>query len=625
MAVSRYSQYYQPEYTPEPLDALLQVGMMKRQQLVDNVKQRNEAVDLLGNIPSVGLADTNKKNEILQQAEDRMNEISKSGRKFDDPLIAAEINSVVHGVMNNPDIQKIVGDYKAYQTYLGNTAKLKGEGKYSESHDFPVASRWASFMDDPQYTTAPIMSQYTNIDTPSDYRERINKLFDKVKMSGSVVETTDGKWIYKTTRKQVNPNDLIKWGLQQGFLTQNDLKSLKYDANYQYQGLGSDYKKQISPTEYEDGYYNKVLSDTAPFYGQYETGDEIQLRGDYLAAYSKSLDEISADTVPAYAPGVPTNTQKFNFKVGDKGEVIVGSKDRSALINEQNHILNVAGAMMQPLSGLTAAFLNRINYAFKNGETVDPNQLPTEDKLYYKDLENKVQQARIAEGKAPLTGEALNKGIHNYLEAVQNNINDLGNPVINQYKNPKQVEKESQLYFIPGEGKNAGKTTLQGAYVTRKFYTPQFNGTALSGEQWLEKFGGSTQPKAIGSFGPDNPYTAYGMPIQTGDGKLHWMEGDIDQVQRNPVNQYSHQIYLSKWQVGSNSNYFPLPIGDKDYIGGSNYDPETNSYDFRIIDKQGNTLKESKIGNGGEFQTPEEAIYNLIMNYETVGKELNGK
>lgn len=623
MAVSRYSQYYQPEYTPEPLDALLQVGMMKRQQLVDNVKQRNEAVDLLGNIPSVGLADTNKKNEILQQAEDRMNEISKSGRKFDDPLIAAEINSVVHGVMNNPDIQKIVGDYKAYQTYLGNTAKLKGEGKYAESHDFPVASRWANFMDDPQYTTAPIMSQYTNIDTPSDYREKLTSLFDKVKASGSVVENTDGTWIYKTSRKEVKVDDLIKWGLNQGYLSQNDLKSIRYDAGYQYNALDPNTQKAIPESTFENAYYRKVVNDIAPFFAYKETGDEIQANPYGLQRSGKALDEISADTVPAYAPGVPTNTQKFNFTVGDNGEVTVGQRSIKEIVKDNWNIYGI-NANGVPLMGVVMSVANTIRNAFA-GDVVDPNKLPTIDRLYYEDLGAKVQQARADEGKPPLKGKELNTAISNYMDAIKENANDLGNPVINQYKNPKQVEKESQLYFIPGEGKNAGKTTLQGAYVTRKFYTPQFNGTALSGEQWLEKFGGSTQPKAIGSFGPDNPYTAYGMPIQTGDGKIHWMEGDIDQVQRNPVNQYSHQIYLSKWQVGSNSNYFPLPIGDKDYIGGSNYDPETNSYDFRIIDKQGNTLKESKIGNGGEFQTPEEAIYNLIMNYETVGKELNGK
>lgn len=610
MAVSRYSQYYQPEYTPEPLDALLQVGMMKRQQLVDNVKQRNEAVDLLGNIPSVGLADTNKKNEILQQAEDRMNEISKSGRKFDDPLIAAEINSVVHGVMNNPDIQKIVGDYKAYQTYLGNTAKLKGEGKYSESHDFPVASRWASFMDDPQYTTAPIMSQYTNIDTPSDYREKLTSLFDKVKASGSVVETTDGTWIYKTSKKEVKVDDLIKWGLNQGYLSQNDLKSLKYDANYQYQGLGSDYKKQITPTEYENGYYNKVVSDIAPFFAYKETGNEIQANPYGLQRSGKAL-ETDISTIPAYAPGVPTNTQKFNFTVGDNGAVSVGQRSREEIGKDNWNIYGI-NANGVPLMGVVMSVVNTIRNAFA-GDVVDPNKLPTTDRLYYEDLGAKVQQSRADEGKPPLKGKELNTAISNYVDAIKENANDLGNPVINQFTDPKQVEKQSQIYFVQGEGKNAGNTTLQGAYVTRKFYNPDFGGTALSGEQWLEKFGGSTQPKAIGSFGPDNPYTSYGMPIQTGDGKLHWMEGHLGET-TNPINQYAHEIYLAKWNVTTNSNYFPVKLGDTEYIGGSKYDPTTDTYNVSIRDKQGNTVpgREFTIGRGQEIQTPEQVAYKFL-------------
>lgn len=620
MAVNRFDQYYQPQYTPEPLDQLLAVGMQKRQDLFQNVQNMAQVGSMLGNIPSVGVADTNKKNEILKKAEDQINGIVKSGKRLDDPLISYQINGLVNGVMSNPDIQKIIGDYQLYQSYLGNVEKLKTEGKYAESHDFPVASKWNSFLNDPNYNPSPVMRSYTTIDQPSDYRKKVMDLFNQAKANGTIKEGTDGKWIWKISNEVLNPNDLIAWGLNQGFLTQNDIKSLRYDAAYQYEGLTDESKQKITPKDYEDLYYANTLASMASFYGYQKTGREM--KDDPYSLQKSGYDlEHDKSMVPSYAPAVQSPTKPHKFKIDSDGTVTIGEADVNEMRKEQLTYLT-----QLPLGvGLPLAFLNRARYALGlDKEEVDPNKLPVVDRMYFEDAKAKVQKIRQDQGEPPLEGKNLNVAIKNYLKTAGENANTLGNPVINQYTTPEQINKASDTYFIPGEGDQKGKTTFQGTYAGRRFYSPDQNGAPLSGDQWIKRYGKGVQPKVLGEFGPDNPFVSYGMPVQTSDGKYHWMEGNLIET-RNPINNFAHEVYLAKWNYDTNSNYFPVTLGGKEYLGGANYDPETNTYDFNLYDKSnGNYVGNSSVavGSGGTFNTPEELAANIILHQDTYAKNL---
>lgn len=619
MAVNRFSQFYQPQYSPEPLDALLQIGMMERGNIDKNLQTIQESAAYLGSLPALPGGDTNRRDEILKETEGKVKQIISSGKSLKDPMVGFQVNGLIHSVSKNRDLQNIVGAYYGYTSELQKDIQTaKKETKYSASHALPTQQYWYERMTDPNYHPGPEWQSQTSIERPTDYRKQINDLFSQVKDSGDIqrypkgspnagqpVLNSNGEYIWLNSGKGVNADSLFKWGQNKGYLTQEGLRSLQLDGRYAYMGLTDEEKKKITPEEFGKGYFKNTVYDISRAYGHY-VGD-VQGFG---AIPEHLLKAKESGTEEIFDQGKVTQTQDLlGLRFDKEGNVVnagQGLFGQAGMMGEANPSVFGGGASGNMFEGVSS------KPAYKS---ID--DLPPEKKALYKDLSHRVQQFNnIANDHwDSMPVNERNKLIQNYIDNYEQN-GLLANATLLRYdvstdKGQTLQTNKSNQYFEKETKNGVPVWTGRGLILNSKVYDDH-HPQGISGTEYIKEEGTKNiVPQVYGHYTADNPTDATGGEFfQDKEGKTRYISSD-PRRETDPIARYANKIYRAKYNP-SGTNYFDMDRGHK---FRSEYDEVTGLFSVsRLNDKY--EPQQTWTTDYETFKTPEDLLTKIAQDQQ---------
>ena len=234
MGFNRFSGIVNSEYVPLPLDKLMEAGLYMDQKAQKNVDKVQGALDTLYNMPSWGEADTNKKNEIMGNLNNKVNELSS--KNFNDPLVQNQINHLIYSTANSPEVQTIASHallapkyFKNEQDWIDNNGEQLSFLK--EPRDY-MSKIYNEFTLDP---SGAELSGYMNLGKYDDYKKPLTDLAKDMKASGYTVSQRDGKYIWKNGDKELSYDQIagvLSNAVKTGWLTTSQMNTLSKDANF---------------------------------------------------------------------------------------------------------------------------------------------------------------------------------------------------------------------------------------------------------------------------------------------------------------------------------------------------------------------------------------------------------
>lgn len=556
-------------YIPHPYEEMFKVGLLKDQGIQNIIDKGQDFIDR-SNYNTVFNPDTEYKISKVNSLVQSMNEAAKTN--LNDPVNANKLRSVTNQFTNDHKVYDAIQRTNVFEQYQKNVKELGKDYRDQNALEYLDAIKRFNAGDQ---SAGEILKTAPSIDPYYDYNKEFH---DNLKDIGDMgISVVNGDFIDNTTGKFATDG--------KGGIVSDDrigamfLNGLSSEA---YQQMKKDYifEEYNNPTgiDFESWIGNKAKTAQMSYSNAI---NKLDYTGRSLGYLRLKMDQAKTETPgtnPEYTPAQVYPSENTNWHLDADGTLHTeyGTFDER---NQENIYTNSLFAVKNGSAGTAllqyiplAKFITSLGFKLALGDTPDEKSMDDNEKRQYNDIRNIVIDKMTQDNPkaTKFANKDIAKGMYNYMEQAKKMNNT--NLLINHYTDPKDVKEQSELYFLPGE---KGTITLQGNYSNRKFFG---EGEVLSGSQWINS-AGVKQPQVIGEFTPDNPYAAYGMPIQTSDGKIHFMEGDVNQMQ-SAQNNVAHNIYLAKYNNLSNANYF-------DFNGAkiaSHYKPKTNSYQVTITE-----------------------------------------
>lgn len=200
MAFTPYSQIVKPaEFVqPIPLDLLMRGAVYNQEKQEKAVNQIQSAIDYFGGLPSLPGADSQKKNEIINNFMNNIQEMNISDLK--NPNTLSQINSNISALAQDPDIQAIVKRAGDYKKHLDKKDEITKTGAYIAPWDM-----------------APLQDA-------EDYINKGEYIRDK-RFSGDIFKSPDFNKFYDEAAKAVESEEGI------------DMNKAGYDVKYEEKSI----------------------------------------------------------------------------------------------------------------------------------------------------------------------------------------------------------------------------------------------------------------------------------------------------------------------------------------------------------------------------------------------------
>lgn len=407
MGITSFSSVVQPSRYVEPIsEDLMMKGTMMDAQRIDQADQdiQNTYNSLIGDIPSLPGADTERKKEIMSGIQEQVKGLSYNDLRS--PSATKQIKNYIQQVSNNPDLLVIASRGQKYNQDLSTYQALTAKGKQVSPWNMQPIEQAQKYMEANQFD--PKLTFSGNVQEDPEIYNGISKAMGDVREEENT-NIVGGQYITTKTK----PKDKLNAaGL--GFIENNPQVKEDFQRRFDYQTKGADWNT-LGQQHYQQGLdaANYVL--TNPHASSVDKQSALKDKQQFESALQSSnlgnmyKQEASNRQIGTYVDNLSSGLNSF-------GRV---HKQTEVAINAQNKALDYQYDMAKEIRDLqTKSGLAPKDYYVNGAFNRD---------AYVKDAQEKVQQDQLdlTQGKQDIKDASKGESLDNAEKSVQNSINRL--------------------------------------------------------------------------------------------------------------------------------------------------------------------------------------------------------